>query len=109
LPAGLGARALGPELGCVRHSITHHRIRLGVRRARDPLEGLAAGPLCGEDGRALAWVPRAALPDLPLTGMARKVLRSAFASAPEAHGDSSAARYARARASRPAAPPRPQR
>jgi len=78
LPAGL---RVGPELGFVRHAITRHRIRLGVHRPAGSLAGVAAGPLPGADGGALAWVAPGALDDLPLTGMARKVLRSSFAPA----------------------------
>ena len=70
LPGGLVA---GEALGTDRHSITRHRIRLTVcapERGCLPERGRAA---------ELRWFGRAELAELPLTGMARKVLRAAFA------------------------------
>ena len=63
LPAGLRA---GAPLGNLRHTITHHRIRLALRRGE-----LGAKP-AGADWRWVAFDETAAV---PLTGMARKALR----------------------------------
>ncbi len=64
LPPGFRA---GAELGRLRHTITHHRIRLALRRGE-----IAASPR-GADWR---WVPFAETSALALTGMARKALRA---------------------------------
>jgi len=56
---------VGEPLGELTHSITHHRIRATVRGAR--LRGRAL------PARA-RWVSFEVLADLPLTGLARKVL-----------------------------------
>ena len=55
----------GEPLGELRHSITRHRIRAEVRRAR----------LGGRRASNWRWFRPAELEDLPLTGMAKKVLR----------------------------------
>jgi A/G-specific adenine glycosylase len=57
----------GEELGRLRHTITHHRIRLVLRR------GELAAPT---RGTAWRWVALARTSELPLTGMARKALRA---------------------------------
>jgi A/G-specific adenine glycosylase len=64
LPPGFRA---GAELGSLRHTITHHRIRLALRRGR------IAVPPRGADWR---WVPFGETSALALTGMARKALRA---------------------------------
>jgi len=66
-----GRFELGEELGELRHAITHHRIRLHVRTARIAPASAARG----EPGARLAWFAPAHLPELALTGMARKLLR----------------------------------
>jgi len=64
LPPGFRA---GVELGRLRHTITHHRIQLALRR------GEIAVPPRGADWR---WVPFGETSALALTGMARKALRA---------------------------------
>ncbi len=67
-----GARlAAGVEIGELRHGITHHRIRARIFAGRTRGRLAARGPL--------AWVPRAVVARLPVTGMTRKVLRAPFA------------------------------
>lgn len=61
--------APGPELGLLRHAITHHRIRVVLQRGMLARARVAA---------PLRWVPKAELGTLALTGMARKALASAF-------------------------------
>jgi A/G-specific adenine glycosylase len=81
---------VGARLGEIRHTITRHRIRATVHRAR--LVGApSSSELVRREGvareRSFAWFTRRELDDLPLTGMARKVLRSRFLAilpAPEA-------------------------
>jgi A/G-specific adenine glycosylase len=64
LPAGLRA---GAELARLRHTITHHRIELVLRRGR-----LAAEPR----GPGWRWIAPARSRELALTGMTRKALRA---------------------------------
>jgi len=64
LPPGFRA---GAELGRLRHTITHHRIRLALRRGR-----IASAPR-GPDWR---WVALGETSALALTGMARKALHA---------------------------------
>jgi A/G-specific adenine glycosylase len=69
-----GGRLLLEEpVGVVRHTITTHRIRARVLRGRP-----APGARIREP---LAWIEEAALGELPLTGMTRKILRARFAGA----------------------------
>ncbi|HKC50492.1 MAG TPA: NUDIX domain-containing protein, partial [Myxococcota bacterium] len=62
----------GTPLAELRHTITHHRIRLVLRRGE-----LAREPR-GADWR---WVALARSAEFPLTGMARKALRTLRGSA----------------------------
>ena len=64
LPPGFRA---GAELGRLRHTITHHRIQLALRRGR------IAVPPRGADWR---WVRLGETSALALTGMARKALHA---------------------------------
>jgi A/G-specific adenine glycosylase len=94
-PEGIDIRA-GAKLGEVRHTITHHKIRASVHRAnlgaRHAVEATAtSGSLelrPGIDGiSSFGWFDRSAILALPLTGLARKVLRARFLAilaAPEA-------------------------
>lgn len=66
-----GSFEVGAELGELRHAITHHRIRLHARAAR--ISGASAAH--AEPGPRLAWFAPAHLPELALTGMARKLLK----------------------------------
>jgi A/G-specific adenine glycosylase len=58
------------KLGEIRHTITHHRIRVNIFAGRAPRSTIAA---------PLAWIERDRLDQLALTGMARKILRAGFA------------------------------
>jgi A/G-specific adenine glycosylase len=64
LPAGLRQ---GPELARLRHTITHHRIELVLRRGR-----VSAEPR----GPGWRWIAPARSRELALTGMTRKALRA---------------------------------
>ena len=67
-PAGVEIQT-SAELGEVRHTITHHRIRAAVVSAR----------LVGSTTHAqFAWFARGDIDALALTGMARKVFRAPF-------------------------------
>jgi A/G-specific adenine glycosylase len=68
-PAGVEIH-VDAELGAVRHTITHHRIRAVVTRAR-----LAADSPPHE---SFTWFARRDVDALALTGMARKVFRAPF-------------------------------
>jgi A/G-specific adenine glycosylase len=59
----------GDELGEVTHTITHHRIRAIVRRGSIETKRIES---------PLAWFRAPELAELPLTGMARKVLAAHF-------------------------------
>jgi A/G-specific adenine glycosylase len=73
---------LGELLGELRHTITHHRIRAVVhvaRLARDSRSSRRAIDGSGDDrSSSFAWFDRTRIDALPLTGMARKVLRACF-------------------------------
>ena len=58
------------------HTITHHRIRARVRAAE----------LAEPAPRAAVWAAGAEALDLPLTGMARKILRRFRGDAPGGEG-----------------------
>jgi hypothetical protein len=68
---GRSAPALSPgvELGALTHTITHHRIRATVRRGSIESKRIES---------PLAWFRAPDLAELPLTGMARKVLAARF-------------------------------
>ncbi len=59
-----GAARVGPRIKTVRHSITHHRIALELRRGL--LRGLAPSPA--------AWAPKARLKDYLISSLWRKAL-----------------------------------
>ncbi len=63
------ALSAGIELGTVNHTITHHRIRASVRRGSIAAKRIES---------PCAWFRVHELGDLPLTGMARKVLAAQF-------------------------------
>ena len=64
------AGSAGDRLGEIRHTITNHRIRVGIHAGRVARRSIAA---------PFAWIDRERLPELALTGMARKILRAGFA------------------------------
>jgi A/G-specific adenine glycosylase len=68
-PRGL-RRASDRALGEISHTITHHRIRAFVHTGSAP-----RGELAG----VFAWIERARLAELALTGMTRKILRAGLA------------------------------
>jgi len=75
-PASWGAAlAALDELGALRHTITHHRIRARIRR------GSASGDPPDPPFR---WFPPARIPGLPLSGMTRKALARLDRSSPAA-------------------------
>ncbi len=73
----------GNRLGELRHTITHHRIHARIHSGR------LRGRLPAADVE-LAWVQRADLTALGLTGMTRKVLRAPFAEPQQARRAASA-------------------
>jgi A/G-specific adenine glycosylase len=68
-PEDLPRAKIGEVVGEIRHTITHHRYRLGVRRAK----------IVGKVGDGYRWFAADALDDIPLSTMARKGLRVARA------------------------------
>jgi A/G-specific adenine glycosylase len=95
-------------VGEIRHTITHHRLRIQVFEARTRSSAIrrSALPSVAEPGGALGrwpagapgrgptrWVAEGRIPSLPLTGIARKILR--------ASGLGAAARGARGTIRRP--------
>lgn len=79
-PAGVGFRAAA-TLGAVRHTITHHKIRATVRTVDSQGFEIGSAPMAIEgwgSSAGFAWFERRDVDRLPLTGLARKVLRARF-------------------------------
>lgn len=81
-PAKIGLPGLREvrELGEVPHGITRHRIRARVIRAACRASALT------KPAAPFRWVPLDGLDDLPLTGLARKILARDFEDGPRARG-----------------------